>query len=84
MKKTMRTYKKQNGSNKIKEFMEIQKARLAVGLSLLKTGSKNCLLCSGLFFTSDMKSQHLCDYCRKEDKVDRIPKITKGTFNETN
>lgn len=78
MKKTTRVYKKTDGSNKIKEFMEIQKARAAVGLSPLKTGSKYCLMCSGLFFTSDMKSQHLCDLCRREDKIDRIIRTTEG------
>lgn len=59
---------------KFKEFIEIQKARKAVGLPPLRMDYKNCLRCGKRFFSEDCKNQHNCNICREDDVIDRETK----------
>jgi formylmethanofuran dehydrogenase subunit E len=63
---------RQNLNQNKKEIDEIQIARVSIGLSLLKIGSRNCLACDELFETHDMKNQHICDICRMDKNIDKV------------
>lgn len=46
----------------------IDKIRTYLGLRKLQNGSIKCLKCNGKFFSRDLKTNKICDYCVRSNE----------------